>query len=192
MRGARDPVEIAVFVDRPLYAALRGGPVVAEDQDEEGVFELADPREPLDKPADLGVGVLGEAGVQFHKQACGPLCVGVKHLPERHTVDPRRKLGVLRDDAELFLARQRQFPLHVPTMVEATAILVDPLRAHMKWSVRRAEREVAEEPVVGHHRPHGFDPRERLVDDVLGEVYPSSGVRGGSTGVVPSYSVGCQ
>ena len=63
---ADDAVERHHLVVRALGAALGARAVVADDVEEERVVEFADLLELRDEPADLVVGVLGEAGEGFH------------------------------------------------------------------------------------------------------------------------------
>ena len=101
-----DAVPDQVLADGALEPALARGAVVAEQVDEQGVVEHAELVERVDEPADLVVGVLGEAGVGLH-QPDGHAPGGVVELvPVRHPVGPRRQLGVGRDDAELLLPGQ--------------------------------------------------------------------------------------
>ena len=61
------PVEAQRLVEGALEAALAGGAVVAEHVEHEGVVELTERAQLLHEPADLGVGVLGEGGVDLHQ-----------------------------------------------------------------------------------------------------------------------------
>jgi hypothetical protein len=82
----------------------------------------------------------------------------------------RRKAGVLRDDAELLLAREGAFPHGLVAQVEAALVLVDPLLGHVMGRVARAGRVVQEERLLGRDRLRVLDELDRLVGQVVGEV----------------------
>ena len=165
-----DPVADQVLAERALRAALAGGAVVAEQVEEQRVVEHAEVLERVDEPPDLGVGVLGEAGVGLHEPGRDPLLGLVELVPVRHALGPRRELGRLGHDAELLLPGQRRLALGVPAGVEPAGVLVAPLGRDVERRVRRAEGDVGEERPVGRDRLLVLDPGDRLVDQVLGEV----------------------
>ena len=75
--GADDAVERHHLVVGALRPAFGARAVVADDVDEERVVELADRLERVDQPADLVVGVLGEAREGLHLAREQALLVGV-------------------------------------------------------------------------------------------------------------------
>ena len=68
--GVGDVVLREQFADRSLLA-FGARAVVAEDVEDERVFAQPALFEPVDQPADLGVGVLDEAGEDLHQAASG-------------------------------------------------------------------------------------------------------------------------
>ena len=70
----------------------------------------------LHDPADLVVGQLGERREDFLIADRDLLLVGGQRVPVRHDVGLGRELGVVRDDAELLLARQDLFAVLVPAL----------------------------------------------------------------------------
>ena len=83
---------------------------------------------------------------------------------------PRRQLRIRRDDPKLLLPLEDLLAQRVPALVEATLVLVRPLRRHVVRGVRRPRGEVHEEGLVGHERLLLAHPLDRLVGHVLGEV----------------------
>ena len=61
-------------------------------------------------------------------------------------------------------------PPCVPAVVEPAAVPLDPLRCHVVRRMTRAEREVAEERLVGVRAAQVRDVADRVVDEVFGEV----------------------
>ncbi len=78
---ADDAVERHHLVVRAFRAAFGARAVVADDVEEERVVQLADLFELRDEPADLVVGVLGEAGEGLHLALEEPLLVGAHAVP---------------------------------------------------------------------------------------------------------------
>ena len=116
------------------------------------------------------VGVLQECRVHLHLPGEHRLEV-IRHvLPGRDLVVPRRELAVLRDHAELLLAGEDALALAVPSVVELTLVLLDPLPRHMVRRVGRARSEVHEKRLVGHQRLLLIHPGDRLVGEILGQV----------------------
>ena len=91
-------------------------------------------------------------------------------VPGRDLLRPRGQLRVLRDHAELLLARERLLAQRVPALVELALVLGRPLGGHVVRRVRRAGRVVDEERLVRHQRLLLADPVDRVVGHVLGEV----------------------
>ncbi len=170
-----DPVEAQCLVEGALETALGRGAVVAEDVEHDGVVQVAALAQRLDQPADLGVGVLGERGVQLHE----PLRVVPREIvdvvPVRHARRPRRRLGVVRNEAQLLLPFEGEVALFVPSMGELAAVAVPPPFGHLERRVRGAEREVAEPRLAAAVRAHLPGPRDRPVGQVLGQVVALGG-----------------
>ena len=167
---ADDAVErhhLVVGAFRPAFGA---GAVVADDVEEERVVQLADLFELRDQPADLVVGVLGEAGEGFHLALEEPLLLGAHVVPRGDLLGPRRELGVGRDHAQLLLPREGLLAQLVPAAAELALVLRDPLLGHVVRGVRRAGGEVHVERLVRRERLLGADPVDRLVGHVRGEV----------------------
>ena len=64
--GLLHAVEVGHLVEQPVHAAFGARAVVADDVEDQRVVELAGRLDGLDQPADLGVGVLAEAGEHLH------------------------------------------------------------------------------------------------------------------------------
>ena len=124
----------------------------------------------VDEPADLGVGVLAEAGVDLHLTREELLLVGRQRGPVLDRLGLRRELRARRDDAQLDLPRERLLAHDVPALVELALVLGDPLLRHVVRRVRRARREVHEERLVGRERLLELHPGDRLVRHVGHEV----------------------
>ena len=82
----------------------------------------------------------------------------------------RGELAVLRNDAELFLARKRLFAQFVPALIELALVLVGPFFGNVVRRVRRAGREVHEERLVAGEQPLLTHPVDRAIRHVLHEV----------------------
>jgi len=85
----------------------------------------------------------------------------------RCAVGPRREFRVRRDDPELLLPGEGLFTLYVPTFVEDAAVGIAPLACHVMRRMRRAERQIGEERLVGGERLLRADPCDRLVRQIL-------------------------
>ena len=164
----------AVEDDQLVEAAVRGslgrGAVVADDHVDERVVEQLELVERVDHAADVVVGVLHEARVDLHLAGEDRLHLVRRLVPGGDLLRPRGQLCVLRDDAELLLARERLLAELVPALVELALVLGRPLGRDMVRGVRRARRVVDEERLVRHQRLLLADPVDRVVGHVLGEV----------------------
>ena len=155
-------------------AALLAGAVVGEEH-EQGVVELAEALETVEEPTELHVGVVEERRERLLQPRC-ELAVRLGH--GRPLLDARvagREFGVGRDETHLDLAGEPTLARHVPTLVEATAVLLEVLRRCLVRGMHRAECQVHEERTVGPDRDGVVDESEGVVDEVLGEVVPLLG-----------------
>ena len=82
---ADDAVERHHLVVGAFRSALGARAVVADDVEEQRVVQLADLLELRDEPADLGVGVLGEAGEGLHLPLEEPLLLRRSCRPTRES-----------------------------------------------------------------------------------------------------------
>ena len=150
--------------------ALGARAVVAPDVEDDGVVAKAERVELVDDPADLGVGVLDEAGEDLHQPPLeGPLGLG-DAVPGGHGLGARRELGVGGDPAELLLALEDALAHRVPAVVELALVLVGPLLGDVVRPVAGAGRPVHEEGLVGREGAVLAQPGERLVRQVLAQV----------------------
>ena len=163
-------VEVRHLAEHAVHAALGARAVVAQDVEDERVVELPDVADGVHQPADLGVGVLAEAGVDLHLAGEELLLVGAESAPVLDRLGLRRKLRPGRHDAEVDLAREGLLAHHVPARVEPTLVLRDPLLRRVVRGVRRARREVHEEGLVRRQRLLELHPGDRLVRHVRHEV----------------------
>ena len=89
----------------PCSVPSRGRAVVAHEVDDQRVLGLAEVLDGVQHPADLGVGVGEEAGVDLHQPRGHRLvAIGVV-VPGRDLLRARREQRAGRDDAQLQLAR---------------------------------------------------------------------------------------
>ena len=96
--------------------ALGRRAVVADDVVDQRVVEDAELLQAVEQPADVVVGVLHEAGVDFHLAAQDRLEV-LRHLvPRRDFLVARGELAVRRDDAELLLPGEGLLAQLVPAL----------------------------------------------------------------------------
>ena len=77
----RHAVEVGHLVEHAVHAAFGARAVVADDVEDQRVVQLADVLDRLDQPADLVVGVLAEAGEDFHLAGEELLLVGASACP---------------------------------------------------------------------------------------------------------------
>jgi hypothetical protein len=81
-----------------------------------------------------------------------------------------RQLGVGRHEPELLLTREDLLAVSVLAVVELSLVAVGPLLRHVVGRVRGARAEVQEERLVRRDLLGVGDERDRLVDEVLGQV----------------------
>ncbi len=169
----RDRVRHAVLgqqlADRPVLA-LGARTVVAPDIEDEGVVAQAQSLQPVHQLADLGVGVLDEAGEHLHQAALERLFRIRDAVPGGHGVGTRRERRLGRDPALGLLAREHPFAIGVPAVVELALVLVGPVLEHMMRAMGGAGGPVHEERLVRREGPVLAQPGQGLVRQVLGEV----------------------
>ena len=91
LRGIQDqPVEERQLVERARDGALEAGAVVAPDEDDQRVVEVAHRLDLIQQPADVPVGVLLVAGVDLHLPRVQLLRRVVERIPRGERVGPGR------------------------------------------------------------------------------------------------------
>ena len=161
------------FVGGADGGAFGAGAIVAADIDDQRVVELAHVFDGLDDPADFMVGVGQVGGVDVRLADEQFLLVGVQRVPFLEKVlGPRRQLGVVRNDAELFLVGEDLLAERVPALVEQVQVadFLDPLRRGVVRRVRAAGHVVAEERLVGGEVVELIQPVDGFVGHGGGEV----------------------
>ena len=89
---------------------------------------------------DVIVGVLQEAGIDFHLALEHRLELGGHVVPGGNLGVPLGQLGIRRDDAQRLLACEGLFAQLVPALAELALVLVGPLLGHMVRRVGGARR----------------------------------------------------
>ncbi len=116
------------------------------------------------------VGVLQEAGEDLHHPRVELSLVGRQRVPVLHVRVVAREFGVLGDQAQLLLTGECSLPVGVPAVVEGALVLISPLLGDVVRGMLRPGREVQEERLVRRHLLAVGDERDRLVDQILGQV----------------------
>ena len=124
----------------------------------------------VDDPAGVVVGVLGEAGEDFHQAALERLLVLGDRIPGSHRGGARRELRVLRNPALGLGACEDALAILVPAVVELALILVGPFLHDLVRAVRCARRPIHEERLVRCVGLLFAEPLDRVRRDVVGEV----------------------
>jgi hypothetical protein len=117
-------VEEVHLVVRAVGAALGAGAVVAHHEHDR-VVELAEDVDVIDEAAQLGVGVLEEAGVHLHHAGVQHALVARERVPRRHPMGPFGERRPRRQQSRRQLTGVDLFAPGVPTLVEAAAIPLD-------------------------------------------------------------------
>ena len=154
----------------PWMDALGRGAVVADDVVDQRVIQQFQVVQGLHQPADLGVGVGQEPGVDLHLAGQHRLEVVGHLVPVRDLRVERGQLGVGRDHAELLLPFEDLLAQRVPAGVEAARVPVGPLLGGVVRGVGRAGGEVQEERAVRLQRVLAADPVHAVIGEVLGQV----------------------
>ena len=105
--------------ERAVHRSFRARTVVAADEDDQRVVELALILHRLDDAADLVVGVHEIRGVNIGLADEQLLLVGRQRVPFlQQIIRPGRQLGVLGDHAEFLLVGENLLAQRVPALVE--------------------------------------------------------------------------
>ena len=163
-------VEVGVFVEHAVHAALGAGAIVAGDVEDEGVVELADLADGIDQAADVVVGVIDEGGECFDLAEEEALLVGGEGVPILDGVRLGSEFGALRHDAQGNLPGQGFLADFVPALVEFALPFGDPFGRRVVRGVGRAGGEIDEKRLVRGHCLLEFHPGDRLVGHVVHEV----------------------
>ena len=169
LQAFRLEVEEVHLVERAARSAFRAGTVVAHHQ-HDCVVELAEALEVVDDTADLRVGVLEEPGIYLHHAGVQPLLVGAERVPGLDPVRPLRTVRAFGQETRRDLPSEDLVAPSIPSVVEATAVLLDVLAWCLVRRVASTGREVEEERPVGRGCAQIVDIRDRVVGEVLGEV----------------------
>jgi len=157
------------LVERPGRAALGAGAVVGQDH-HHGVVGDALLVEEVEDPPEVVVGVGDEAREDLHVAGEEPTLVLRQALPLRHPRRPLGQHGLGRHHALGDLSVVGTPAPGLPAVVELPAVRRHPLLGDLVGSVRGAGGQVAEERLAGGGLLLVPDHRDRLVDQVLGEV----------------------
>ena len=163
------PFSVVSSLNVPDERALHARAVVAPDPDHERVVELAHLLDLGEQPADVPVRVLGVTGVDLHLARVQPLLRLTQGIPLRERV-VLRQLRVVRDNAELLLARERLLADSVPALVELAFVLVRPLGRHLVGSVAAPGRVVHEPGTARPLGAHSPQPVDGFLGHVVWEV----------------------
>ncbi len=166
LHGEGEAVEVGDLVRRAVHRALGAHAVVAADEDDQGVVELAELLDRLDDAADLVVGVGHVGGPDIDLAEIELLLVGGQRVPLGQDVRPGGQFRVGRNDAELLLVLEDALAHLFPAVVEQLhrADLVHPLLGGMVRRVRGARRVVDEPRPLRVGRGLGVD----VLDGVVG------------------------
>ena len=129
------------------------------------------------------VGVLGEAGEDFHQPALEWLFLFGNRIPRSHRCGARRELGVLRNPALGLGAGEDAFAILVPAVVELALVLVRPFLHHLMRPVRCARRPIHEERLVRRVGLLFAQPLDGVRRDVIGQVIALGEMLGDRRGV---------
>src|SRR5207237_183387 len=109
LNGLLHTVKISHLVEHSAHATLGTRAIVANDVEDERIFELTGGFDGVDQASDLGVGIFGETGKYLHLPREQLFFVTAKLGPIRNGVRLRCELGARRNDAELDLPCQSLF-----------------------------------------------------------------------------------
>ncbi len=165
----RNPV-LREFLADGAVQAFGGGAVVAPDVEDERVVQFPLPLDFINDPSRVVVGVLGEAGEDFHEAALERSFILGDRFPGGHGGGTRRELGVLWNPALLLGALEDALAVRVPAVVELVLVFVGPLLHHLVRAVRCARGPIHEERLVRREGPLFAQPLDGVLRDVLGEV----------------------
>ncbi len=140
-------VEVDHLVERAVQRALGRRAVVADDVVDERVVEDVELLQPVEQAADVVVGVLQEAGVDFHLPAQHRL-ERLRHVvPRRDLLVTRGELAVRRNDAQASSAAQRSLRAACPSPGRTCPCTCPPIPsargAARGWPRARSRRRTA-------------------------------------------------
>ena len=158
------------LVEGAGLGALHARTVVAPDVEDERIVGLAHRLDCLDDAADLVVGVLLEAGIDFHLPGVERFLLRRERVPGGEGRVAGRELGVRRYDAQFLLTRERLLAELVPPLVELALVPVGPRLWHMARRVGGASGVVDKERLVGRLGLLVVDPPDRALGEIVGEV----------------------
>src|SRR5262245_45685834 len=166
----QDVVEEGILVSRAFNATFGRGAIVADDIDDHGVVGVGKLGDRFEHAAHLVIDVSAVTREYLHHARIETLLLPTKGLPGRQARGARCELCVRRDHAKLLLPLERDFTIAVPTHVELTFELVDPLAWRLVRRMSRGGSDIEEERAIGVDDLHLLHPGDRLVGDVGGEM----------------------
>ena len=154
---------VVIKLSRRLTLPARA--VVAE-QDEDRIVEPGALVEEVDQPPDLLVGVFEERRKRLLQPGReSPLVIG-QLIPRLDARVARCQLGPRRNNPALDLPLVHAFANDIPALVELPAPAQQIVIRRLVRSMRRAERDVAEDRTFRHQRDRVAHHQDRLIDDV--------------------------
>ena len=156
----------ADLVGRALQRAFGAAAIVALDEDDQRVVGEALLLDGFDHATDVVVVIGEEGGVDLRHVRKEFLLPRIERVPGGHVGRTRRQDRILRDHAELLLARERLLAQLVPALVELALELRDPVLRHVMRGVRRARGVIGEERLVRRQRVLLLDPVDRLIGEI--------------------------
>src|SRR5262249_56398625 len=98
------------------------------------------------------------------------LLIGLERIPRRQPRRAHRELGVLRNNAELFLTLERHLAILVPAHIELAFELRDPILRRVMRRMRRARCHIEEERPLGRDASDPAYPPYGMVGQVRRQV----------------------
>ncbi|MND79457.1 hypothetical protein D3C80_712000 [compost metagenome] len=157
------------FVDRALHA-FRGGAVVAEHIEDQGVVAFALALQFVEDFPSLGIGMLHEAGKHFHQACLVLLLLRRQAVPSRQFRRTRCEPGVLGNEAQRLLASEGLLAVCIPATRELALVLVRPLGIHLMRAMHGTRGPIEEEGFVRRIGLLVLQPVHRAVGQVFAEV----------------------
>ena len=175
----RVAVEELVLVHRTVGRTFAGGAIVGAVEDQR-VLQLAGLLQVVDDPANLNIGVLGEASEDLGHPGEQLALVGVELSPRPHEVDlvgdvlgkrvQRGEFGALRHHAALDHPSQDPLAVGLVAVVELALVLGDVILGRMVRGVVGAGAEPHVPRLGGRGRVLVAQHPQRLVSQVLRQV----------------------
>ena len=129
----------------------------------------------VDDAPEMVIGVAEESREHLLHAREQPALVGVELVPRAHAGIRGRQLRTRRHHAHFLLSCQDPIALDIPAVVERARVARDELLGHVVRIVAGTEREVEEERPRRVRRHPVAQVRERVVDEVFGEVVAGVG-----------------